>query len=75
MIEQAVERAVGDAAVLRGEALRMRTGRRVDPRDRDVWNRRRRPRVRLADVASANQPDVDGQLSALGPKSVLRDSW
>jgi hypothetical protein len=60
-IKETGERVVDNAAVLCGEPLRVRARRRINARDLDVRNRPRRPCVCLADVASANQPDVNRQ--------------
>ena len=59
VIEERLERVAGDAAVPGGELLGVRARRRVDRGDVDAGNGGNRTRVRVADVAGADQSDVD----------------
>jgi hypothetical protein len=69
MIEQQIERIVGGGVVPIGQRVRMRMGRRVNRGDCGAARFLHRSRVRVADVAGADQPDVDRQ--SLAPARVI----
>ncbi len=60
MAGERIEIAVNDAAVCGGQALGLRCVRTIDRRDHRPGDAQRRARMGVADVAGAQDADVDG---------------